>query len=110
MPDRLRPWMGACWVRSAAFFNAKPVPIFADFGAALLLFHHALQGMLVLAREIHHLRHLGLGNLIGEHATLPDSMMMDVEHDLGCGFDILLEEFLQDVNDKLHRRVIVVQY
>src|SRR5882757_5308571 len=49
----------------------------------LFLFHHALQGMLMLACEIHHLRHLGLGNLIGEHAAFPDSMMMDVEHDLG---------------------------
>ena len=76
----------------------------------LLLFHHALQGMLVLARKIHHLRYLGLGDFVGEHPALPDSMMMDVEHDLGRGFDILLEELLQDVNDKFHRRVIVVQY
>src|SRR5438046_8713146 len=30
---------------------------------ALLFFHHALQGVLVLARKIHHLRHLGLGDL-----------------------------------------------
>src|ERR687887_2167878 len=56
----------------------------------LLLFHHALQGVLVLAREIHHLRHLGLGDLVGEHAALPDSMMMDVEHDLGRSLDILV--------------------
>ncbi len=56
----------------------------------LLLFHHALQRMLVLASKIHHLRHLGLGDLVGEHSALPNSMMMDVEHDLGRGFDILL--------------------
>src|SRR5262249_501113 len=55
---------------------------------ALLLFHHALQRVLMLAREIHHLRHLGLGDLVGEHAALPDSVMMDVEHDLGRGFDV----------------------
>ena len=66
--------------------------------------------MLVLARKIHHLRHLGLGDLVGEHPALPDSMMMDVEHDLGRGFDILLEELLQNVNDEFHRRVIVIQY
>ena len=42
----------------------------ADGHARLLLFHHALQGMLVLARKIHHLRHFGFGNLVGEHATL----------------------------------------
>jgi hypothetical protein len=66
--------------------------------------------MLVLAREIHHLRHLGLGDLVGEHAALPDSMMVDVEHDLRRGLDILLEKLLQHQNDKFHRRVIVVQY
>jgi hypothetical protein len=65
--------------------------------------------MLVLACEIHHLRHLGLGNFIGEHAALPDPMMMDVEHDLGRRFRILLEKLLKHVNNELHRRVIVVQ-
>ena len=35
--------------------------------------------------------------------------MMDVQHDLGRGLDILLEEFFQHVNDKLHWRVVVVQ-
>ncbi len=63
----------------------------------------------MLAGEIHHLRHLGLGNLVGEDAALPYSVMMDVQHDLGCGFDVLLEKFLQHQNDELHRRVIVIQ-
>src|SRR6267142_6579495 len=67
--------------------GAKPVLISGGFRAMLLLFHHALQGMLVLARKIHHLRYLGLGDFVGEHPALPDSMMMDVEHDLGRGFD-----------------------
>src|ERR1700761_1597802 len=66
--------------------------------------------MLVLARKIHHLRDLGLGDLIGKNATLPDSMMMNVQHDLGRRLDVLLEKLLQHVNDKLHRRIIVVQY
>src|ERR1700754_1388140 len=48
----------------------------------LLFFHHALQGVLVLAREIHHLRHLGLGDLVGEYAALSNTVMVDVEHDL----------------------------
>src|ERR1041385_6813847 len=91
-------------------FDARPVPFWrADRGVTSLLFHHALQGMLVLACKIHHLRHLGLGDLVGEHAALPDSVMMDVEHDLGRGFDVLLEEFFQDMNDEFHRRVVVVQ-
>src|SRR3954466_9683420 len=79
-----------------------------EAGARLLLFHNALQRMLVLAREIHHLRYLGLGDFIGKHAALPDPMMMDVEHDLGGGFSILLEELLKHVNDEFHRCVIVV--
>ena len=66
--------------------------------------------MLVLAREIHHLGNLGLGDLVGEYTTLPDAVMMDMEHDLGRGFDILLEELLQHVNDELHRGIIIVQY
>jgi hypothetical protein len=80
-----------------------------DRSTRLLFFHDALQGVLVLARKIHHLGHLGLGDFVGEHPALPDSVMMDVEHDLGRGFDVLLEEFLQHVNDKFHRRVVVVQ-
>ena len=66
--------------------------------------------MLVLAREIHHLRHLGLGDLVGEDPALPDSVMVDVQHDLGRSLDILLEKLLQYMNDEFHRRVIVVQY
>ena len=65
--------------------------------------------MLVFARKIHHLRYLGLGDLVGEYSALPDSVVMNVEHDLGRGFNVLLEELLQNVNDKFHRRVIVVQ-
>ena len=73
-------------------FNARPVPDSGELTpAGLLLFHYTLQGMLVLAGKVHHLRHLGLGDLIGEHASLADSMMMDVEHDLGGGFRILLK-------------------
>src|SRR3954465_5633025 len=91
-------------------FDARPVPVLRRFYGKLLLFHHALQRMLVLARKIHHLRDLGLRDLIGKNATLPDSMMMNVQHDLGRRLDVLLEKLLQHVNDKLHRRVIVVQY
>src|SRR5437763_16276645 len=65
--------------------------------------------MLVLAGEIHHLRHLGLGYLIGEYAAFTDAMMMHVEHDLGRSFRILVEEFLQDENHELHWSVIVVE-
>ena len=87
----------------------NPFLVWGGFRVVLLFLHHALQRVLVFARKIHHLRDLGLGNFISEHAALTDPVMMDVEHDLGGGLDVLLEEFLQDVNDKLHRSVVVVQ-
>src|SRR5437764_13368443 len=65
--------------------------------------------MLVLAREVHHLRHLGLGDFIGEHAALANPMVMNVQHDLGGGLDVLLEEPFQDENDELHRSIVVIQ-
>ena len=46
--------------------------------ARLFLFHHALQGVLVLACKIHHLRHFGLGDFIGEYAALADTVVMDM--------------------------------
>ena len=63
----------------------------------------------MLACKIHHLRHFCLGDFVGENAALPDAVMMNVQHDLGRGLDILLEEFLEHVNDELHRSVVVVQ-
>ena len=49
--------------------------------------------MLVLARKIHHLRHLGLGDLVGEDTAFADAVMMDVQHDFGRCRGVLLEEF-----------------
>src|SRR3981081_2462874 len=92
-PPRGRPAL----VRSVALLMQNPFPFLADFAPTSLLLHHALQGMLVLACKIHHLRHFGLGDFVGEHPTLPDSMVMDVEHYLRRGLDILLEELLKDV-------------
>ncbi len=67
-------------------------------------------GMLVLPRQVHHLGHLGLGDLVGEHAAHPDAAAMHVQHDAGRLLARLLEEPLQHVHDELHRRVVVVQH
>ena len=64
----------------------------------------------MFACEIHHLCHFGLGDLVSEDAALADPVMVNVQHDFGCGLDVLLEEFLKNVDDELHRRVIVVQH
>src|SRR4051794_3882759 len=74
----------------------------AGSGRSLLLLHHALERMLMLAREVHHLRYLGLGDFIGKNAALADTMMMNVQHDLGCCLGVLLEELFQYMNDEFH--------
>ena len=63
----------------------------------------------MFSREVHHLRHFGFGDLIRKNATLPDAVMMNMQHDRGRSFNVLVEEFLQNVNHKLHRRVVVVE-
>ena len=74
-----------------------------------LLFHDALQRMLVLAGEIHDLGHFGFGHLVGVDAALPHAILVDMEHDAGGFLAVLAEEALQNEHDELHRRVVVVQ-
>src|SRR6266851_4931673 len=76
----------------------------------LFLLQSALERMLVFARVIHRLRHLGLGDLIGINAAHPHALLMDVKHDLRGFIAILLEDVLQNVDHELHRRVVVVQH
>ena len=66
--------------------------------------------MLVLPRQVHHLRHLGLRDFVGEHAAHADAAPMDVQHDPGGLLARLLEETLQDMHDELHRGVVVVEH
>ena len=64
----------------------------------------------MFSRKVHHLCHFGFGDLIRKNAALSDPVMMNMQHDLGRGFNVLLKEFLQNVNDELHRCVVVIQY
>ena len=66
--------------------------------------------MLVLARQIHHLRYLGFRDFVSEDTADPDTTAMHMQHDARRLLSILLEKPLQDVNDELHRRVIIVQH
>ena len=59
--------------------------------------------------KVHDLRHLGLGNFVCVNTALADAVMMDMEHNADRRFMILVEESLQHLNDKLHRRIIVVE-
>src|SRR5262249_22463851 len=51
------------------------------FPSSLLLFHDALQSMLVFPGDVHDLRHLGLGHLAGVDPALADAVLMHMHHD-----------------------------
>src|SRR5258708_28187335 len=76
----------------------------------LLFLQRALQRMLVLARVVDSLGDLGLGHLVGIDTANPHALLMDVKHDLGRLFAVLLEDVLQDVDDELHGGVVVVEH
>jgi hypothetical protein len=63
----------------------------------------------MLTREGHHLSDLGLGNLVGEHATHALTFGMHFEHDPSCSRAVHGEDALEHIYDELHRREIVVQ-
>src|SRR5215467_7813360 len=64
----------------------------------LLFLQGALEWVLVLTSVIHRLGHLGLGDLIGVNAAYPDTLLMDMEHDPGRFFAVLLKDVLQNVD------------
>ncbi len=65
--------------------------------------------MLVLAGKIHHLGHFGLSHLVRVDATHAPAAMVDLEHDASRFLASLVEETLENVHDKLHWCVVVVQ-
>ena len=66
--------------------------------------------MLVLLGKIHGLVHFGLGDLVGVYATHSHSFLMNMEHNLGRFVVGLVEEVFQNMNNKLHGRVVVIQH
>ena len=65
--------------------------------------------MLVAAREIHHLPHLGLCNLVGKHAHNREAFFVYRKHQLERLRVVHSEEPLQHMHHKFHRRVVVIQ-
>ena len=61
------------------------------------------------AGEFNDLGHLGFRHLEGEDAADPDAVTVDMQHHLDRILAALAENLLQNVNDKLHRRVVVVE-
>ena len=61
------------------------------------------------ACEFNDLRHFGFCDIIGEYSADPDTMTVHVEHDFDRRFAAFVKNALEDVHDKLHRGVVVVQ-
>ena len=64
----------------------------------------------MLAREVHHLGDLGLGNFICKRPTNAHATLVDMQHDLGRLLAIFGEKPLQHMNHKLHRRIVVIEH
>ena len=65
--------------------------------------------MAVFARRFGYLIHLGGGNVLLENATNPFAVKVNFQHDLRGGLAVLVEKFLDNDHDKLHRRVVIVE-
>ena len=66
-------------------------------GRLSLLFHDALQGVLILTGVIGRLAgHLGLGDLVGKDPAFAYAVMVHLEHDLHRLLGVLVEEGLQN--------------
>lgn len=61
---------------------------------ALIFFHCALKGMLMLTSKIYNLVNFGLRNLIGKDPAYPDTSAVDMKHDLCRLLAVLVEEAL----------------
>ena len=76
----------------------------------LIFLYRALEWMLVLLGKVHGLVHFGLGDLVGVYATHSNSFLMNMEHNLGRFVMGLVKEVLQNMDHKLHGRVVVIQH
>lgn len=65
--------------------------------------------MLVLAGKIHDLTNFGFGNFVGKYTTLADTVVMNMQHDTRRIVHVLLKEPLQNMNDKLHRSIVIIE-
>lgn len=53
--------------------------------------------------------HFGLGYVIGVNPYHSPAFSVYIQHDAVCIFDVLVENLYQDVHDKIHGSVMVVQ-
>ena len=84
---------------------------YAEFLAYHLLFflHGAFERKPMFPRQGMNGIHFGFSNFKGKNAAEPGACMMDIEHDTRGLFRRLVENRSEDLDDKVHRRVIVVE-
>jgi len=63
----------------------------------------------MLARKVHDLRNLRLGHFVGENPTDADAVLMHMQHHPRRILTAHVEDALQNMNDKLHGRVVVIE-
>ena len=61
------------------------------------------------AREIHHLRHLGFGDLMAKDPDNGHALLVHHQHDLESLCMGHAKEPLENMHDEFHRRIVVVQ-
>ncbi len=59
---------------------------------------------------VKHLIDLGGGHVLGVHTADAFAVEVDLEHDLGGRFAVLVEELLQHQDHELHGRVVVIEH
>lgn len=59
--------------------------------------------------KVHDLCHFCFGDFVGVNAALANSVMVDMQHDLGCSLPVLVKEPFQNMDNKFHGRVVVIQ-
>jgi len=86
-----------------------PVKQFITAPWESVLLHHALQRLLMLTGQVHNLCHFGFRHFIRVDAAFANSMLMHTHHYPMCSFVVLIEEALEDMDDEVLQRVIVVE-
>ena len=79
-------------------------------GRASCFFQRALQGVLVLLGEIHHLRHFGFGHFVREHTAHAYTFLVDMEHHPRRIFHPHPEKTLETQHDEFHRRIVIIEH
>ena len=70
---------------------------------ASILFHGALQRVLMPPRRINDLGYFCFRHFVSEHSADPNAVLMDVEHYASRIFARLIEELLKHIDDETRR-------